>query len=86
MDAVTLRSRSSQRLTSGLSGHAFKYTPVIGREILNVVKKKPNPKFGNRWTFEFNRQDVREAGVRTDQVEDLTEDRMAVPSDLLYGL
>lgn len=77
-------SRRSQQLTGERSGHAFKYTPVIGREILNVVKKKPNPKFGNRWTFEFNRQDVREEGVRTDQVEDLTEDRMAVASDLLY--
>ncbi|WWC70016.1 uncharacterized protein I206_103960 [Kwoniella pini CBS 10737] len=40
-------------IASGDSGHAFKFTPVIGREILKVVEKNPSPEYSEKWSFNY---------------------------------
>jgi sarcosine oxidase/L-pipecolate oxidase len=33
------------------TGHAFKFGPIIGREILKVIERKPSPQYADRWSF-----------------------------------
>ncbi|OCF32932.1 sarcosine oxidase [Kwoniella heveanensis BCC8398] len=49
-------------LATGGSGHAFKFAPVIGREILRVVERDPNPSYGERWAFYFDEKVVAAEG------------------------
>lgn len=32
-------------------GHAFKFTPIIGREILQIIQRKGDPQYTRRWAF-----------------------------------
>lgn len=38
-------------LVADVIGHGFKYAPIVGREILKVVKKNPSPEYALRWSF-----------------------------------
>ena len=62
------------------SGHGFKYAPIIGREILKVVKKTPSPEYALRWSF---MGDVAAgADNRRGLRKELVEDQLAVQTDL----
>ncbi|KAK8864583.1 hypothetical protein IAR55_001833 [Kwoniella newhampshirensis] len=39
-------------LATGGSGHAFKFAPNIGREILKVIEHRGSPEYKDRWAFD----------------------------------
>lgn len=68
-------------VATGGSGHAFKFAPNIGREVLAIIERRGNPKFTDRFSFAptvAHGADVRN-GVRKEI--DLAE--LAKPADLL---
>lgn len=62
------------------AGHGFKYAPIIGREILKVVKKQPSPEFALRWSF--NGDVAAGADSRRGLRKELVEGDLAVHNDL----
>lgn len=62
------------------AGHAFKYAPIIGREILKVVKKQPPPEYALRWSFGGDM--AAGADNRRGLRKPLVVDQLAVHSDL----
>jgi sarcosine oxidase/L-pipecolate oxidase len=72
-------SRSAAR--ADVSGHAFKYAPIIGREILKVVQRNPSPELAGRWAFDRSTDDAG-ADVRDGVRQVLREEDMAKPEDL----
>lgn len=63
------------------SGHAFKYAPIIGREILKVVKRNPSPQYAKRWSFGYDGGDAG-ADVRLGKVQVLKIEDLAKAEDL----
>ncbi|ORY32889.1 FAD dependent oxidoreductase [Naematelia encephala] len=68
-------------LATGGSGHAFKYYPIIGREILKVIEHDPPKEFAHRWSFGYDGADAG-ADVRVDTVKELKLDDLASADDL----
>jgi sarcosine oxidase/L-pipecolate oxidase len=61
-------------------GHGFKYAPIIGREILKVVKKTPSPEYAIRWSF--NGDVAAGADTRRGVRKDLVLGDLATKADL----
>lgn len=61
-------------------GHGFKYAPIIGREILKVVKKQPDPQYALRWSF--GGDVAAGADNRRGLRKELVVDKLAVHTDL----
>ncbi|EIW70496.1 hypothetical protein TREMEDRAFT_60999 [Tremella mesenterica DSM 1558] len=68
-------------LATGGSGHAFKFAPIIGREILKVIKRIPSPEWADRWAFQMNKEDVG-ADIRHGERKLLDLNQLATKEDL----
>ncbi|OCF61004.1 sarcosine oxidase [Kwoniella mangroviensis CBS 10435] len=51
-------------IASGDSGHGFKFTPNIGREILKVIEKNPSPQYAEKWSFGYTAKAIKEEGSK----------------------
>lgn len=67
-------------IASGDSGHGFKFTPIIGREILKVIERNPSPEYAVRWSF--NGDLVAGADVRTGERQELRVEDLVTKEDL----
>ena len=72
-------------MASGDSGHGFKFAPIIGREILKVVKRQPPPEYAERWAFKERKADPF-AEMRQGTVKVLQLDELATKEDLKGGM
>ncbi|KAK4683690.1 hypothetical protein P7C73_g6542, partial [Tremellales sp. Uapishka_1] len=70
---------SNLMIATGGSGHAFKFAPVIGKEILKIIQRKPS-EYTDRWSF----SGLGDAGadVRMGERKVLKLDELATREDL----
>lgn len=68
-------------VATGGSGHAFKFAPNIGREVLAIIERRGNPHFTDRFSFAPTRPAG--ADVRTGTRRELDLSQLAKPTDLL---
>ncbi|ORX35725.1 FAD dependent oxidoreductase [Kockovaella imperatae] len=66
---------------TGGSGHAYKFAPIIGREILKVIQRRPDPRFAARWSFDGIDEDTG-ADFKHDKVQLLVVDELTTRDDL----
>ena len=81
MDQVSLLLHCYSTSRLRLLGHAFKYAPIIGREILKVVQRNPSPEYAKRWSFYYGGADTG-ADVRVGEVKVLKVEDLARAEDL----
>jgi sarcosine oxidase/L-pipecolate oxidase len=43
--------KKSLFIATGGSGHAFKFLPVIGEHIADLIERKPNARFKEKWAW-----------------------------------
>ncbi|WWD17111.1 hypothetical protein CI109_101548 [Kwoniella shandongensis] len=60
-------------VATGGSGHAFKFAPVIGREILKSIEGNPAPEYKERWAFCPPKELVEPAAEKGDVSTDAPE-------------
>jgi len=68
-------------LATGGSGHAFKFAPNIGREVLKIIERAPNNPFADR--FSFAPTDPHGADLRNGTRREIVERDLCTPADLL---
>lgn len=68
-------------VASGDSGHAFKYAPLIGREILRGIKRQTTAYDRERWSFAGPGADAG-ADVRAGTRQELKLDELVTKQDL----
>ncbi|WWC89147.1 uncharacterized protein L201_004065 [Kwoniella dendrophila CBS 6074] len=51
-------------IASGDSGHGFKFTPNIGREILKVIERNPSPEYAEKWGFNYTAKTIKREGSK----------------------
>ena len=71
-------------LGANIAGHAFKYFPLIGREILKIIQRKPSPQFAQAWSFARPAGDTG-ADHRSGEVQEIREDDLASIEHLKGG-
>ncbi|KAL1411679.1 hypothetical protein Q8F55_002644 [Vanrija albida] len=67
-------------LATGDSGHAFKFAPIIGREILAIIERRAEPTFADR--LSFSPTAFAGADVRVGRLEDLSDCVKCTGTDL----
>jgi sarcosine oxidase/L-pipecolate oxidase len=67
-------------LATGGSGHAFKFAPNIGREVLKIIEREPGNVFADR--FSFSPSAPAGADVRTGTLKEIVVGELCTPADL----
>ena len=70
-------------IASGDSGHGYKFTPILGREILGIIEKRGDPEFTRRWAF--GGVGNADSDERSGQRQVIVESELAKPNDLFGG-
>lgn len=70
-------------IASGDSGHGYKFTPILGREILAIIERRGDPEFTRRWAF--GGEGNEDSDERSGQRRVIVEDELAKPEDLFAG-